>query len=145
MPNAATLLDKEQKHRIIEAIRSAEKASSAELRVHIENHCKGEVLDRAVEVFAKLKMDRTELRNGVLVYLAIKDRKTAIIGDENINKHVHHDFWDVCYKEMKSYFAKEEFTEGICAALKLLETELANHFPHSDDDVNELPDEISIG
>ena len=90
-------------------------------------------------------MDRTELRNGVLIYVAVKDRKTAIIGDQGINQYVHREFWDTCYRTMSSHFTIGDFSGGLCAAIGLLPRELCEHFPHQSDDVNELPDEISFG
>ncbi len=145
MPSASKLLTAQEQTLVVEAIRAAEKATSAEIRVHIENHCKGDVLDRAAEVFSYLKMDRTELRNGVLIYVAVKDRKTAIIGDQGINRYVHREFWNICYKALSSHFASGDFAGGLCAAIKLLPDELREHFPHQSNDVNELPDEISFG
>lgn len=146
MPSSsASLFSKQQQDQIIAAIKSAETKSSAEIRVHIENRCKGDVLDRAVEVFSQLKMNETALRNGVLIYVAVKDRKTAIIGDLNINKYVEKGFWDKSYSEMKACFSKEDFTGGICKAVGMLEVELKEHFPYQSDDVNELSDEISFG
>lgn len=135
----------EQQKKIVDAIVSAERKSSAEIRVHIEKRCKGDVLDRAVDVFGQLKMNKTELKNGVLIYVAMKDHKTAIIGDENINKLVRREFWDNAYNAMKAHFSQSEFTEGICAAIMLLESEFAEQFPYQDDDVNELSNEISFG
>lgn len=135
----------EQKAAIVAAIKQAELSSSAEIRVHIENNCPGAVLDRAVEVFTMLKMHKTADRNGVLVYVALKDHKTAIIGDININKQVGRDFWQECYGAMSDHFTKGEFTEGICDAVGKLEMELKSHFPHQSNDVNELPDDISFG
>ena len=145
MPGASKLLDRQAQEQVVEAIREAERASSAEIRVHIENHCRGDVLDRATEVFSELKMDRTELRNGVLIYVAVKDRKTAIIGDSGINRYVRREFWDTCYRAMSGHFATGDFAGGLCAAIGLLPRELGECFPHQSDDVNELPDEISFG
>ena len=145
MTEASKLLSAEQKAHIVAAIRKAELETSAEIRVHIENRCKGDVLDRAVDVFSKLGMDRTAQRNGILIYVAIKDRKTAIIGDVNINKCVSHDFWLECYAAIKSHFMQEKFCEGLCTVISMIETELKPHFPHQSDDVNELPDDISFG
>ncbi|MCD7962976.1 MAG: TPM domain-containing protein [Rikenellaceae bacterium] len=142
---ASNIFTKEQNETIVKAIQAAELKTSAEIRVHIENHCKGAVLDRAVEVFSMLKMDKTEGRNGVLIYIAVKDRKDAIIGDVNVNKFVSRDFWDNCCKTMTGLFAEGKFTEGICSAIKELEIELEGHFPYQKDDVNELPDDISFG
>ena len=112
MPGASKLLDRQAQEQVVEAIREAERATSAEIRVHIENHCRGDVLDRATEVFSELKMDRTELRNGVLIYVAVKDRKTAIIGDSGINRYVRREFWDTCYRAMSGHFAAGDFVES---------------------------------
>lgn len=142
---ASKLFTAEQQRKIVDAIVSAELKSSAEIRVHIEKRCKGDALDRAVDVFGNLKMDKTELKNGVLIYVAMKDHKTAIIGDVNINKLVHREFWDSAYNAMKAHFSQGEFTEGICAAIALLESEFAEQFPYQQEDVNELPNEISFG
>ena len=74
-----------EKEAIVDAIREAEKNTSGEIRVHIENHAKKATLDRAAQVFADLKMHKTALRNGVLVYVALEDHKLAILGDAGIN------------------------------------------------------------
>ena len=87
-----------QKQQIQKAIAGAEFNTSGEIRVHIDNVCKDEVLDRAANVFHELKMDTTALRNGILFYLAINDRKFAILGDKGINEKVPADFWDLIKK-----------------------------------------------
>src|SRR5690606_19339244 len=79
---------------ILHAIRSAEISTSGEIQVHIESRCKGEVLDRAVKVFDTLKMNQTQDRNGVLFYLAVVDKRFAILGDKGINDVVPDDFWE---------------------------------------------------
>ena len=84
--SARNFFTEEEKENIKLSIKNAELDTSGEIRVHVENKCKGEVLDRAAYVFDKLKMNKTELRNGVLFYLAIKNRKFAIIGDSGINE-----------------------------------------------------------
>ncbi len=66
----------------------------ARYRVHIETHCEAEVLDRTAYLFKKIGMQKTELRNGVLIYLAVESRKFAIIGDKGINAVVPENFWD---------------------------------------------------
>ena len=139
------MFKKSEKEAVVEAIKRAEAKSSCEIRVHVEKRCKGDVLDRAVDVFAILKMNETADRNGVLIYLATKERKTAIIGDINVNRRVVKDFWNGCYAVMAEYFAKKDFAGGIVEAINMLEKELKNHFPHHVGDVNELPDEISFG
>lgn len=143
---AEKLFSEEDRKRIINAIVKAEKETSGEIQVHLENHCKGEVLDRAAQVFETLKMHKTELRNGVLFYLAVEDHKFAILGDAGINKLVPDHFWDDIKEEMLKHFQNRKFTEGLCVGIEMAAEQLKTHFPydqHGDD--NELPDEISFG
>ena len=141
----SNFFNKEQKDKIIQSIKDAELATSGEIRLHIESRCKGEALDRAVEMFAKLKMHETQLRNGTLIYLAVKDHKFAIFGDEGINEIVPDNFWEDAKEEMRTFFAKGEFQQGISLGIFLVGEKLKEFFPYQDDDVNELPDDISIG
>jgi uncharacterized membrane protein len=126
------------------SVESAELETSGEIRIHIEEVCKGEVMDRAAYLFQKLGMAKTQLRNGVLIYLAIRDRKFAIIGDAGINKKVPTDFWDNAKTIMLNDFKAGLFTEGLCKAVSLAGEQLKQHFPHQRDDTNELPDEVSF-
>lgn len=128
---------------IMDAIHIAENNTSGEIRVHIENKCKKEVLDRAAEVFDLLKMQKTRLRNGVLFYLAINDRKFAILGDAGINEKVPADFWDEIKNQMLVDFKQGEFAKGLSEGILKAGDQLKTHFKHEDDDINELPDEIS--
>lgn len=135
----------ENKLQITNAIRVAETNTSGEIRVHIENSCKGDVLDRAAYIFEKLEMHKTELRNGVLFYLALEDRKFAILGDGGINAKVEDDFWDstkeMVINKLKEGLYAEGLSDGIIRAGEILK----KHFPYQTDDVNELSDEISFG
>ena len=142
--SARLFFTKEEQQKIVAAIREAELNTSGEIRVHIENHCKEEALERAAEVFYDLKMDRTAARNGILFYLAVKDHKFAIIGDEGINKEVEHDFWNDIKDEMISNFKENKFAEGLIAGILKCGKKLKEYFPHQSDDVNELSDEISF-
>ena len=137
--------NKTQQHEIQEAIAQAEHNTSGEIRVHIERSCKGEPVECAVKVFEKLKMHETVLKNGVLFYLSVKDRKFAVIGDKGINDVVPPDFWDTIKEKMLSNFIKNNFTEGLCEGIKLAGTKLKEHFPFQKNDTNELPNEISFG
>ena len=139
-----TFFSKEEQQRIVAAIKEAELTTSGEIRVHIENHCKEEALERAAEVFYGLKMNHTAARNGILFYLAVKDHKFAIIGDEGINKNVEHDFWNDIKDEMISNFKENKFSEGLIAGILRCGDKLKKYFPHQNDDVNELSDEISF-
>ena len=134
----------EQQHEIVEAIRQAEANTSGEIRVHIENHCRGEIMDRSAMVFNILKMNETAERNGVLIYLAIKDKKFSIIGDEGINKMVEHDFWNDVKDMMAGHFRSGNFTEGIIQGVLRVGEKLKTFFPHKSDDINELSDDISF-
>ena len=127
------------------AIKNAELDTSGEIRVHVENSCKGDVLDRAAYVFKQLGMEKTELRNGVLIYLAIKHKKFAIIGDKGINSVVPAGFWDSIQMEMMDSFRRNEFRDGLCKAISAVGENLKKFFPYKKDDVNELSDDISFG
>ena len=134
----------EQQHEIVEAIRQAEANTSGEIRVHIENHCRGDIMDRSAMVFNILKMNETAERNGVLIYLAIKDKKFSIIGDEGINKMVEHYFWNDVKDMMAGHFRSGNFTEGIIQGVLRVGEKLKTFFPHKSDDINELSDDISF-
>ena len=134
----------QQKDAMVAAIKQAEKDTSGEIRVHIENHSKIDVLDRAADVFARLNMHKTAQRNGVLIYVALLDHKSAILGDARINAKVPSDFWDSIMKNMIGKFKEGKITEGICEAVITAGEQLKAYFPYQADDVNELPDEISF-
>ena len=142
--SARSFFTKEEQQKIVAAIKEAELNTSGELRVHIENNCKEEALERAAEVFYDLKMNRTAARNGILFYLAVKDHKFAIIGDEGINREVEHDFWNDIKDEMISNFKANKFAEGLIAGILKCGDKLKEYFPYQNDDVNELSDEISF-
>jgi uncharacterized membrane protein len=144
MTNASSFFTKEEQSKILSAVKEAEEETSGEIRVHIETSCSGDVLDRAAWVFGKLGMHKTALRNGVLFYLAVVDRKFAIIGDAGINAKVPGDFWDKAKEMMLENFKAEKFTEGLSKGILLAGEQLKTHFPHQQDDVNELPDDISF-
>src|SRR5674476_650708 len=95
---------KEEKKQITDAIGQAELNTSGEIRLHMEGRCKLDVLDRAAYVFEKLDMHKTAQRNGVLFYLAVYDRKFAILGDGGINKLVPDNFWDEIKLILLGYF-----------------------------------------
>lgn len=142
---AVNFFSKEEKVRLKNAISQAENNTSGEIRVHIENRCKDEVLDCAAYWFEKLKMHKTEQRNGVLFYLAVKDRKFAILGDAGINSVTPDDFWDNIKEVMISFFRDDRFAEGLISGIQMAGEQLKKHFPYQSDDVNELSDEISFG
>ncbi len=141
---ASTFFTREQQDRIRDAIAKAEKETSGEIRVHIETSFKGNVLDRASWVFRKIGMHATDERNGVLFYLAVKNRNFAIIGDAGINKRVPSNFWNSIKDAMEKQFRDGKFTEGLVEGILMAGDKLKEQFPHKKGDVNELPDEISF-
>ena len=135
----------EEKNLISESIQEAEKNTSGEIRVHIESKCPGDVMDRAAYLFEKLKMHETKLRNAVLFYLALDDRKFAILGDAGINQLTPENYWDSIKDVMLREFAENKFASGLSSGILMAGEQLKEHFPYQLDDINELPDEISFG
>ena len=137
----------EQNEKIVHAIRDAEMQTSGEVRIFIENRCKYvDALDRAKQLFDNLEMGRTELRNGVLFYIAIKDRQLAIYADEGIHKAAGPNYWKNSVKDILSVFSKENITEGIIASISKIGQALKTYFPYEKKiDKTELPDEIVFG
>ncbi len=133
------------KLQITNAIRAAETNTSGEIRVHAENRCAGEVLDRAAYIFEKLEMHKTTLRNGVLFYLAVEDRKFAILGDGGINAKVPEDFWESTKEAVISKLKEGKYAEALSDGIIKAGEQLKKHFPYQTDDENELSDEISFG
>ena len=142
---AANFFTKDQKIEITNAIARAELNTSGEIRLHVDNRCKIDVLDCAAGWFEKLKMHQTEKRNGVLFYLAIKDKKFAIIGDAGINAVTPENFWDDIKEEMLLQFKENKFAEGLIKGIEMAGEQLKQHFPYQSNDKNELSDEISFG
>ena len=134
-----------QQQEIIKSIENAELNTSGEIRLHVEDTCKINPIDRAIEIFEKLEMHKTELHNGVLFYLAIKDKKIAVIGDKGINDIVTENFWDDVKNEIINEFKNNQFTEGICKGIEMAGEKLKMHFPFQLDDTNELSNDISFG
>ncbi len=143
--NAIKVFSEEQKEDIKQAILNAELDTSGEIRVHVENVCEGDVLDRASYWFDKLNMQKTDQRNGVLFYLAVKNRKFAVLGDRGINQRVPANFWDSIKDQMLAHFRENRFADGLIEGISEAGLKLKEHFPYQQNDVNELPDDISFG
>lgn len=135
----------EEEREIVQAILRAEKNTSGEIRVHIEAHTRLEPIDRAKEVFHTLKMGNTQQENGVLIYVAVNDRKFAIYGDRGIDKVVPDGFWDSTRDAIQAQFRKKDFKQGIIDGILKAGKELQTHFPWQQGDINELSDEVSKG
>lgn len=133
----------EDEQRIIAAIQQAESRTSGEVRVHIDYKSKGNIMEEAWKVFQRLGMEQTQARNGVLILLAPDQKQFAIIGDEGINKVVPENFWAEERNMLQTFFKRGAFSEGISQVIAQVGEKLHEFFPRLDDDVNELPDEIS--
>ncbi|GGW47494.1 TPM domain-containing protein [Arenibacter certesii] len=134
-----------EEQEVIEAIRTAERNTSGEIRVHIENGIGKDPLERAKEVFHHLKMYNTKNDNGVLIYIAAKDHTFAICGGKGIDQVVPRNFWDATKNTIISHFKEKRFKQGLTEGILLAGKELKTHFPWREDDTNELSDEISKG
>jgi uncharacterized membrane protein len=145
MSQVEEFLSKEDEQKIVEAIRIAEKNTSGEIRVHIEKTTSIDPYDRAKEVFHELKMDETELKNGVLIYLAVEDHHFIICGDKGINDVVEPDFWDCTRDVMAIQFKKGDFKQGLVDGILRAGERLQKYFPWQEGDTNELSNEISKG
>ena len=137
----------EEQQLIIEAIQNAERLTSGEVRVFVESKCSYmDAVDRAAELFFQLEMQKTDDRNAVLVYVAMKDRQLAVFGDEGIHKRVGNEYWSTEVKKMISNFNRENYAAGIAEVVKDIGTALTKNFPFNNDtDKNELPDDIVFG
>lgn len=145
MSKSSEYFSKEQTEQIVEAIKKAELKSSAEIRVHVAMNSECEnAIDSAIHVFQELKMHETAERNGVLIYAALKTKHIAIIGDKAVNEKVQSNFWNTCYEQMLPYFKNQDYTNGILKGLELTGEHLAQYFPRSENDVDELNNEVSF-
>ena len=133
----------EQANVIKSAIAEAEMMTSGEIRLFVDQSCKDDdAVKSARIIFHKLKMHKTKLRNGVLIYLAVSDRKFAIIGDKGIHEKVGDDFWLEVKELMLLHFKKNQLVEGLVAGIKKAGESLAQQFPRQGDDQNEISNEI---
>ncbi len=139
----ASFTEKEQEQ-IRLAIEAAEKNTSGEIRICAEKNCKGEAIERALTYFTKVGMDKTALKNGVLIYIATEDHKFAIIGDSGINNVVPDNFWNTTKDAMLEKFREGRLADGIVTGITMAGEKLREYFPYIDGDKNELPDEISF-
>ena len=145
MSKVEDFLTSEEEAEIVKSISLAEKNTSGEIRVHIEDHTEKPPLERAQEVFHFLGMDNTSLRNGVLFYVGVADHAFAIIGDEGIDKVVENDFWDCTRDTVIANFKENKYKEGLVAGILKAGERLEQYFPFTDGDKDELSNEISKG
>lgn len=127
------------------AVMNAELDTSGEIRVHLDDTCEGDPMQRAKEIFSKLEMEQTALRNGVLFYVAVLPRKFAILSDFGINAVVPLDFWDHIQQDLRNNIRENNVIDGLFDAIIQTGEQLKKHFPRVVTDINELPDDISFG
>lgn len=145
MSKVEDFLTQEEEQEIVDAIVTAEGSTSGEIRVHMESHTRLEPMERAKEVFHLLKMDNTKDANGVLIYVAVNDRKFVICGDRGIDQLVGHDFWDSTRDSIQRHFKEGQYKEGLVAGILEAGRVLQHHFPWQANDTNELSNEVSKG
>lgn len=133
------------KRAVTDAIKEAELGTSGEIRIHIDDICKTDPMQKAKSVFRLLEMDKTAMHNGVLIYVACKSRVFAIVGDSGINEAVPEGFWNDVTEMMGREFSSGRFAEGLEEAVRMAGEKLKEYFPYQEGDINELPDEISFG
>lgn len=136
-------LTEKQEQRVIEAIQKVENQTSGEVRVHIEHNCDKEPLERAARIFHELGMDQTDLKNGVLIYIASEDHRAAVYAGQGIHDQVEEGFWSDILNLLLEHFKKDAFEKGIVAAVEKVGAKLEELFPYRRGDVNELSNEIS--
>jgi uncharacterized membrane protein len=139
-------LSPEQEQRIVAAIEAAELLTSGEVRVHLNDTCKGDALKDAEKVFKRLRMDQTADRNGILFYIALESHKFAVVGDLGIHAIVGQSFWDGIRDHMVTELKEGRWLEAIELGVAEAGRALAQYFPHQGDrDRNELSNEVSRG
>jgi uncharacterized membrane protein len=145
MSKVEDFLTKEEEQAVVEAIASAEKNTSGEIRIHIEKQTSMAPIERAMEVFRLLKMEETQERNGVIIYIAVESRQFAIYGDKGIHEKVASDFWDCTKDAIANQFKNGQFKQGLIDGILRAGEQLKKHFPYQSEDTNELSNEISKG
>ena len=144
MSKVEEFLSAKDEGEVVEAIRMAEKATSGEIRVHIEkSHGEMDIFERAIEVFHLLKMDNTKQENGVLIYVAVENRDFVIYGDKGINEVVANDFWESTKDAIVAQFKTGNYKQGLIDGILKAGEQLNKHFPWSEDNTNELSNTIS--
>jgi uncharacterized membrane protein len=129
---------------VAHAIARAEASTSAEIRVHLDHRCPGEPMPRAIEVFERLGMHRTDGRNGVLIYAAIADRQLAVIGDTEIHARVGEAYWRELVQAVTRHLREGRPGEAFIHAVAEVGAVLSRHFPPRGDDRDELENRVSV-
>src|SRR5437016_13436171 len=133
-------LSKLEHDRIVKAIRDAESKTSGQIRVFIQ---RGKVdidpLMAAQKKFHRLGMHKTNERNAVLIFVAPRAHKFAVVGDKAIHEKCGEAFWQGLVDGMREHFRNEKFSNALVEAIEEAGKALASHFPKSS---GKLSDEI---
>jgi uncharacterized membrane protein len=136
-------LTKLEHDQIVEAIRKAESKTSGEIRVLIQRgKLNTDPLLAAQKKFHRLGMHKTRERNAVLIFVAPRAHKFAVIGDEATHQKCGDEFWQRVVERMRAHFQIEKFSAALIEAVHEIGSVLARHFPKSSPDENELPNEV---
>lgn len=145
MSSAKNFLKTYEKDLIVATIRKAELETTGEIRVHIDDRCDGDAMDRAIELFYHLKIDKTRFKNGTLIYITTEDKKFAVIGDEAIHEKVGSKFWNDITQKLHKDFTENNYCKGVVESIERISDILKKYFPQTDNlKHNELSDEISF-
>lgn len=137
------ILSSSDQQEIVAAIAQAEKTTSGEIRVHIENNNHIAPMERAQQLFFALGMDATQLQNGVLFFICRKTKTVTIIGDQGINEKVPSDFWEETRNIVLDQFKQDAFKKGLLLGIEQAGKQLQQFFPLTKENNNELTNEIS--
>ncbi len=139
-------LSRLEHERIVSAIREAESKTSGEIRVYIQRgKFDADAVLVAQKKFQRLAMHKTRERNAVLIFVAPRAHKLAVIGDKAIHEKCGEQFWQHVVDGMRDYFQNEQFSHALVEAINEIGKVLAAHFPRTSANPNELPDEIVEG
>ena len=125
------------------AIEEAELLTSAEFKLHIEESCNEDLLDRAAFVFSELELHKTEKRNAVLLYVSINDRRVSILADAGAKAHLSEEFLSNCLSILIQDFKSDNYAEGIRSCFLSIASTLKSQFPYQENDVNEINNKVS--
>jgi len=127
----------------MKAIHEAESKTSGEIRVLVQRgKLNSDPLVAAQRKFHRLGMHKTHQRNAVLIFVAPRVHKFAVVGDNAIHEKCGDEFWQLVVEKMRTHFLTENFSDALIEAVKEIGTVLASHFPKTLGDTNELPDDI---
>lgn len=130
--------------KIVSSIQQAEKETSGQIRVHVQPKSAADLRNYAERTFERLGMTKTTHRNGVLLFIASEENRFVILGDRGIDEKVPPGFWDDIAARLTARFKNGEYSDGIVEAILAAGEHLKRYFPHSDKDVDELPNEIDV-